>query len=98
LGIRIEVVRGRHEFAGCFRDERRYGGYGATDGRLGYAKRLADFRLCTIVSHVGQRGHYRFEKAEARRPVRRSRLVARGVDPDAEVDDFFAVEPGGRYT
>ena len=36
----------------------------------GYAERLAYFRLCTIMPHVGQRGHYRFEKTEAWRPIR----------------------------
>jgi hypothetical protein len=45
--------------------------------------------------HVGQRGHYRFEKTKAWRPNRGSRLGLHGIYPDAEVDDFFAIEPGG---
>jgi hypothetical protein len=45
--------------------------------------------------HVGQCGHYRFEKTEAWRPIRGSRSGLRGIYPDAEIDDFFAVEPGG---
>jgi hypothetical protein len=45
--------------------------------------------------HVGQRGHYRFEKTEAWRPIRGSRPGLHGIYPDAEVDDFFAIEPGG---
>jgi hypothetical protein len=45
--------------------------------------------------HVGQRGHYRFEKTEAWRPIHGSCPGLHGIDPDAEVDDFFAVEPAG---
>jgi hypothetical protein len=45
--------------------------------------------------HVGQRGHYRFEKTKAWRPNRGSRPGLHGIYPDAEVDDFFAIEPGG---
>src|SRR5271166_1243005 len=86
---------GRHKFARRFRDEWGYSGYSAADSRLGDAERLADFRLGAIMPHVGQCGHCRFEKTEARRPIRRSCLGLHGVYPDAEVDDFFAVEPGG---
>jgi hypothetical protein len=53
------------------------------------------FRLCAIMPHVGQRGHYRFEKTEAWWPIRGSRPGLHGIYPDAEVDDFFAIEPGG---
>ena len=95
LGIRVKVVSGRHKFARRFRNERRYGRYGAADSRLGHAERLADFRLCAIMPHVGQRGHYRFEKTEAWRPIQGSCPGLHGIYPDAEVDDFFAVEPGG---
>ena len=70
LGIRVKVVSGRHKFARRFRNERRYGRYGAADSRLGYAERLAYFRLFAIMPHVGQRGHYRFEKTEAWRRIR----------------------------
>jgi hypothetical protein len=52
----------------------------------------ACLRLCP---HVGQRGHYRFEKTEAWRPIRGSCPGLHGIDPDAEVDDFFAIEPSG---
>jgi hypothetical protein len=45
--------------------------------------------------HVGQRGHYRFEKTKAWRPNRGSRPGLHGIYSDAEVDDFFAIEPGG---
>jgi len=55
----------------------------------------ADFRLGTVVPHVGQRGHYRFEKPEAWRPIRRCCAALHGIDSDAEVDDFFVIEPGG---
>ena len=37
----VKVFSGRHKFARRFRNERRYGSYGATDSRLGYAERLA---------------------------------------------------------
>ena len=94
LGIRVKVVSGRHKFTGRLRNERRYGRYGAADSRLGYAERLADFCLCAIMPHVGQCGRYRFEKTEAWRPIRGSCPGLHGIDPDAEVDDFFAVEPG----
>src|SRR5689334_2475441 len=84
-----------HKFERRFRNERRYGRDGAADSRLGYAERLAYFRLCAIMPHVGQRGHYRFEKTEAWRPTRGSCPGLHGIYPDAEVDDFFAIEPGG---
>jgi hypothetical protein len=70
-------------------------GFGAADSRLWYAEWLADFRLCAIMTHVGQGGHYRFEKTEAWWPIRGSCPGSRGIYPDAEVDDFFAIEPGG---
>ena len=96
--IRVKVVSGRHKFARRLRNERRYGRDGAADSRLGYAERLADFRLCAIMPHIGQCGHYRPEKTEAWRPIRRSRPGLHGIYPDAEVDDFFAIEPGGYVT
>ena len=52
-------------------------------------------RLGAVMPHVGQRGCHRFEKPETWRPVPGFCPASRRIDPDAEVDDFFTVEPGG---
>ena len=93
--MRVQVVGSRDEFAHRFGDERGYRGYRTADGRLGDAERLANFRLGAVVPHVGQRGCHRFEKPEAWRPIRGIRPSVRGINADAEVNNLFAVEPGG---
>lgn len=95
LGIGVKVGSGRYKLARRFRNERGYGRYGTADSRLGYAERLADFRLRSVVPYVGQRGCQRFEKSEAWRPFRDDRWALYGIYPDAQINDFLAVEPGG---
>ncbi len=88
------VLGSRDEFADRFGDERGYRGYRAADRRLGDAERLADFCLGAVVAHIGQGGCHRFKKPEAWRPDWGARPAFHGINADAEVDDFFAVEPG----
>src|SRR5205807_3728156 len=95
LGIRAKVVGGRDRLTRYFGNERSYSGNGAADGRLGYAERFADFCLGAVVPHVGQRGHHGFEKSETWRPINVSFSASHGIYQDAQVDDFFTVEPGG---
>jgi hypothetical protein len=57
--------------------------------------RLADFRLGAIVPYVSKRCCHRFEKTEAWRPVRSIWSALHGINADAEVNVFFAIEPSG---
>ena len=95
LRLRFQAVRRGCEFSRALGDERCYHGNGSADGRLGDAERRADFCLGAIVAHIGQGGCHRFEKPDAWRPAWGARPAFHGVNADAEVDDFFAVEPGG---